>query len=250
MRDVLKYHFDKGYSQRRIATVSRISRKAVSRIIQTHYDLDLGWPIPSDLTDQVLDEKFNPHRSANKAASNPIDYIYIDEEMRKPGATLATLHNEWQEGNPDDHQYDYSTFCKKYRLWKKSQKLSMRSESRYGEAAYVDYSGVRVEVTDAQTGEVRKAEIFVGVLSGSQYAFVEATWTQRLIDFLSSHVNMFEFFEGVPQCVVPDNLKSAVTRTIRHDPVINESYLQMCRHYGTAPWPARPGKPRTSPMWR
>ena len=247
VRDVLKYHLDKGYSQRRIELVTGISRKTINRIIQTYKELGLPWPLPAELDDELLDHKFNPHKRLVDEKSNLLDLNYVDEEMKKPGATLAELHVEWQSVDPEEHRLDYSTFCRKYRKWKKSQKLSMRSEARYGEAAYVDYSGKKVVIHDQDSGEILTAEIFVGVLGGSQYVYAEASWSQRIVDFLGSHVNMFEYFGGVPQSIVPDNLKSAVIKAYRHDPTMNESYLQLCRYYGTTPWPARAGKPKDKP---
>ena len=81
-------------------------------------------------------------------------------------------------------------------------------------------------------------------LGASQYTFVEATWTQGTGDFLGSHVRAFEFFGGVPEVLVPDNLKSGVNIASKYEPELNRSYRQMCKHYGTAAVPARVRKPQ------
>ena len=61
------------------------------------------------------------------------------------------------------------------------------------------------------TGEIREAEIFVGVLGASNLTYAEATWTQQLPDWTGAHVRMFRFFGGVPKLLVPD-LKSGVNK--------------------------------------
>jgi hypothetical protein len=108
----------------------------------------------------------------------------------------------------------------------------------------VDYSGKKVPIVDSKTGEIREAELFVGVLGASSYTFAEATWTQTLPDWIGSHVRMFAFFGGVPRLVVPDNLKSGVNRASFDDPEINRSYGMMASHYGIGVLPARPRRPQ------
>jgi transposase len=108
----------------------------------------------------------------------------------------------------------------------------------------VDYSGQTVSVFDPVTAEVRQAQIFVAVLGASNYTYVEATWTQGLADWTASHARCFEFLGGVPALVVPDNLKSGITRPNFYDPDLNPTYQDLARHYGTAILPARVRKPR------
>jgi transposase len=92
--------------------------------------------------------------------------------------------------------------------------------------------------------EVIEVELFIAVLGASNYTYAEATRTQRVPDFIGSHVRAFDFFGGVSRAVVPDNLKSAVTRVCRYEPELQRSYEHMAQHYGTAIVPARPYKPR------
>lgn len=94
------------------------------------------------------------------------------------------------------------------------------------------------------TGEIHEAQIFVGALGASQFMFVEATATQQLPDWVQSHVRMWEYFGGVSEIVVPDNLLSAVTKAHRYDPDINVNYQLLGEHYGFAIVPARAGEPK------
>ena len=120
----------------------------------------------------------------------------------------------------------------------------MRQEHVAGDKVFVDYSGKKVPIVDRKTGEIREAELFLGVLGASSYTYAEATWTQTLPDWIGSHVRMFTFFDGVPRLIVPDNLKSGVNRASFYDPEINRSYGVMAAHYGVGVLPARPRRPK------
>ena len=118
----------------------------------------------------------------------------------------------------------------------------MRQVHKAGEKGFIDYAGTTV--IDSRTGEAREVQIFLISLGASHYTYIEATWTQGSRDFLRSHVNAFEFFGGVPEILVPDNLKSAVTMASKYEPEINRSYRELAKHYGTVVIPARVRKPK------
>ena len=156
--------------------------------------------------------------------------------------TLDLLWQEYREGHPEGYQY--STFCEHYRAFAQALPVTLRQSHAPGERLFVDYSGQTMAVIDAATGEERPAQIFVAVLGASSYTYVEATWTQGLADWLGSHVRCFEFLGGVPELLVPDNLKSGVTHPSRYEPDLNPSYQELATHYGIAVLPARVRKPR------
>jgi hypothetical protein len=120
----------------------------------------------------------------------------------------------------------------------------MRQTHIAGEKMFVDYSGLTVPVVDIKTGVISKSQIFVSVLGSSGYTFVHATPSQKQEDFIKSHVLAYEFYEGVPKIMVPDNLKSAVIYNNKKGIRINESYAELARHYNCAIEPARPRKPQ------
>jgi transposase len=111
----------------------------------------------------------------------------------------------------------------------------------------VDYCGQTLPITDATTGEIRDAQVFVAVLGASNYTYAEATWSQTLPDWIGSHVRAFDYFGAVPACLVPDNLWSGITTPCRYEPVPNATYLDMADHYGVAIIPARVRKPKDKP---
>src|SRR5947209_17938650 len=99
-------------------------------------------------------------------------------------------------------------------------------------------------VVNAVTAEVREAAIFIAVLGASNYTFAEATWSQSLPDWIGSHVHAFAALGGVPQVVVPDNLKAAVSRPHRYQPTLNRTSADLAQHDGVAIVPARAARPR------
>jgi transposase len=120
----------------------------------------------------------------------------------------------------------------------------MRQHHRPGEKLFVDYCGMTLPIVNPDTGEIREAQVFVAVLGASSYTYAEATWSQQLPDWIGSHVRAFQFYGGLPDIIVPDNLKSAVTKACRYDPDLNPTYQQMAEYYGVAVVPARPYKPK------
>jgi transposase len=138
--------------------------------------------------------------------------------------------------------YSYSQYCERYRQWQKKQKRSMRQSHKAGEKCFIDYCGPTLPIIHPQTGEVREAQVFVAVLGASNYTYAEATWSQGLRDWLGSHVRAFEYFGGVPQMIVPDNLRSGVSRACRYDPELNPSYQQLASHYQVAVLPKKRGR--------
>jgi transposase len=152
------------------------------------------------------------------------------------------LWEEYCQANPHGRCYSYTQFCVTYGQWRSRLALSMRQVHRAGEKLFVDYCGPTLEV--GPVGDTKPAQVFVAVLGASNYTYAQATWTQGLEDWLASHVATFNFLQGVPELVIPDNLKSAVVHACRYEPKLNSSYAEMLSHYGTTALPARPYKPR------
>lgn len=171
------------------------------------------------------------------------DYRAIRQQLQThKHVTLQLLWEEYREQHPDG--YRYSRYCELYRRWLRHQEVALRHEHKAGEKLFVDYAGPTLSVQDPATGEVRQAQLFVAVLGASNYTFAEATWTQGLGDWIGSHRRAFEFFQGAPAIVVPDNLKSGVTKACRYEPGVNRTYEEMAAHYGVAVVLARPFKPK------
>jgi transposase len=152
------------------------------------------------------------------------------------------LHLEYLEQHPNG--YRYTKFCEVYREWLERRGPTMRQTHEVGDKLFVDYSGKKPSIVDPQTGEVIEAELFVAVLGASNYTYVEATRTQRVHDFIGSHVRALCFFGGVPRLLVPDQLRTGVRVPCSYEPAIQRTYEELAQHYGTAVLPARAGRPR------
>jgi transposase len=121
----------------------------------------------------------------------------------------------------------------------------MRQSHRAGEKLFVDFPGQTIPIYEPVTDAVvSRAELFVAVLGASNYLYAEAFRSQELLNWVTGHVHAFEFMGGAPAIVVPDNLRSAVTKAHRYEPDVNATYAEMATHYQTAVIPARPYKPR------
>jgi len=156
--------------------------------------------------------------------------------------TLTLLWHEYKAAHPEGFQYSW--FCDQYRAWSARLDVVMRQAHRAGEKLFVDYAGQTVEVVDRHSGEIRTAQIFVAVLGASSYTYAEATWTQQLPDWIGSHVRTFAFLGGVSELLIPDNLRSGVSKAHRYEPDLNPTYADLASHYGVAVLPARVRKPR------
>jgi transposase len=84
----------------------------------------------------------------------------------------------------------------------------------------------------------------VAVLGASNYTYAEACASQQLECWIGAHVRCLEFYGAAPALLVPDNLRSGVTRAHRYEPLLNRTYAEMAAHYGSAVLPARANKPR------
>jgi transposase len=141
--------------------------------------------------------------------------------------------------------YAYSQFCELYRNWSTHLDVVMRQHHKAGEKLFVDFPGRRLPIYDERSGELSfEAELFVAVLGASSFLYAEATRSQELLYWVTAHVHAFESMGGCPAIVVPDNLRSGVTRAHRYEPEINATYQEMADHFGVAIIPARSYKPR------
>jgi len=198
------------------------------------------WAAVEPLSETDLEARlYGPTRSGSRPVPDP---LWIHTERQRKGVTLELLHHEYLEQHPDG--YRYTQFCESYRRWCKKRRLSMRQVHRAGEKLFVDYAGHKPKVVDRNTGEEREVELFVAAFGASSFTYTEATETQRVADFLGSHNRALAYFGGVPELVIPDQLKSGVTRACRYEPGLQRSYEEWSHHYGTTILPARPKKPR------
>ena len=220
-----------------------MGRATVSDYLRRADVAGLSWPLPADLDDSDLERMLFPRSVGDVRDAHPQpDWAYLHRELRRKGVTLSLLWEEYRTVHPNG--YGYSRFCELYTRWEGKLSPVMRQRHPAGERLFVDYAGATMDVVCPETGEVRTAQLFVATLGASNYTYVEASWTQSLPDWISSHVRAFDFFGGAAAQVVSDNLKAGVTRACFYEPAINRTYADMAAHYDTAIVPARPKKPK------
>lgn len=244
IRDILRLRYEAGLAYRGIANALNIGYGTVVDYLKRAERAGLGWPIPEGLMERDLGRLLFPTQAVTgqRRFTEP-DFPSICVELKGKGVTKLLLWQEYRQQHADDG-YSYAQFCHRYRVWLGCQRRSMRQVHRAGEKLFVDYCGPSMSIVNPDTGECRQAQIFVAVLGASNYTFACASWSQKQVDWLQAHVKAFEYFGGVPELIVPDNLKSAVRKTHRYDPDINPSYQQLASHYQCAIVPARPYRPK------
>ncbi len=242
IEEVLRLHFERGRSNREIASIVRASLTTVGDYLRRAKLAGLGWPLPAEMDPERLEALLFPPLPASSVKRPEPDWAQVHRELGRKGITLDLLWQEYRESAPDGYQY--SAFCEHYRAFARRLPVTLRQSHAPGERLFVDYAGQTLAVVDADMGEVRQSQLFVAVLGASNYTYVEATWSQGLADWIGAHVRAFEFFGGVPDLVIPDNLKSAVSRPSFYDPELNPSYRDLAAHYGVTVLPARVRKPR------
>jgi transposase len=243
IREILRLYFALGLKKRQIGLSCNLAHSTIGKYLQKAKAAGLSWPLPEDLDDKTLEEMLNAPDATQKPPCRPLPPMEeIHRELRKKGVTLQLLWLEYKER--DSEGYQYTQFCEYYHRWKKSLDISLRQEHRTGEKMFLDFCGKTIPIIDPFTGESTEAQIFVAVLGASNYTYVEALPSQSLPFWIKAHINAFEYFHGVSQILVPDNLKAAVTKACRYEPDLNPLYLSLAQHYGTAIIPARPYKPK------
>lgn len=244
IKEILRLKWECRCSHHLIACSVGVSSSTVSECLRRARTANLSWPLPENCDDAQLEQLLYPPVSKNiPVEQGEIDWLYIHQELKRKAVTLMLLWQEYKQTYP--RGIGYSRFCERYRTWCGQLDLWMRQSHKAGEKAFVDYAGMKIPVViNHATGELREAEIFVMVLGASNYIFAEATFSQQLADWIGSHVRAFEFFGGVPEMIVPDNLKSGVQKAHRYEPETNPTYQDMASHYGMAIIPTRVAAPK------
>lgn len=242
IREILRLSWQCQLSQNKVHESTGISRASIGEYVRRALAAGLGWPLPEGLDDAALEELLFPSKMKPTFEQARPDFELVCREMRRKGASLSVLWQEYKLENPDGLQY--SQFCQLYREWRKNIDLVMRQEHRAGEKVFSDFAGGTLPVTDPTTGEVSAAHIFVATLGASSYTFAEAFYSEDSRAWCMGHAHSFSFFGGAPEVIVPDNPKAAVRIPCRYEPEMNVHFHHMASHYGFAVIPARVRKPR------
>ena len=238
-----------GFSERNIALSVSCSRNTVSKVLKRAGEKSISWPLPDGITDADLEEQLSTSVPSKSTKRMP-DYAYIRKELLKNGVSKKLLWTEYMEDcrQASEEPLMYSQFCCYIQQDENKRRATMRINRKPGEQVEVDWAGDTAKLIDPYTGEIAEAYIFVGVMTYSQYAYVEAFVDEKQQSWIDAHVHMYEYFGGVAKILAPDNCKTAVIHNKGwKDQRINAIYHELAEHYGTAIIPARVRKPRDKP---
>ena len=238
-----------GFSERNIALSVPCSRNTVSKVLKCAEERGISWPLSDSTTDGDLEKLLSPSTPAVSSKRMP-DFAYIRKELLKNGVSKKLLWTEYMEDcrQAGDEPLMYSQFCYYIQQDENKRRATMHIYRKPAEQVEVDWAGDTAGLIDPYTGEIVPAYIFVGVMTYSQYAYVEAFPDEKQQSWIDAHVHMYEYFGGVAKILVPDNCKTAVIHNGGwKDQRINTVYHEMAGRYGTAIIPARVRTPKDKP---
>jgi transposase len=239
VRKTLVLHFQ-GRDKSFISRYLHISRTTVQKYITLSKVLNLNLDLISTKSDADLERIFSTNNQPDLSPKLQAVYDffpYMEKELKRKGVTKGLMWEEYLAQHPEGLRS--SQFMSRYMEWSKKVNPVMHMEHKAGDKLFIDYAGKKLSIVNKQTGEITEVEFFVAILGASQYTYAEASPSQQKEDFIASVENALHFYGGVPQAIVPDNLKSAVTKSSKFEPTINETFLDFAEHYQTAVLPAR-----------
>jgi len=240
VREII-YRLQQGQSGRQIAKDLQVSRLTVTKYHQLakqggYLDGNQNLPSSKELLTKLGPAKTPPCPESSVAPYKEVVERFLDDGVEKM-AILARLR--------DDHGYTgtYSSIWRFVDRLRPSQpEAFVRVHTGPGEEAQVDFGSVGL-LLDRRQDRPRTAYAFVMTLGFSRHQYAELVFDQKVSTWIACHRHAFESFGGIPQRMVPDNLKAAVLVASLHDPILGETYRRMAQHYGFMISPTRPGTP-------
>lgn len=247
IRQIIRCHCQ-GIGSKRTSSMTGVSRNVVKNYIRHFATLGLTLQDLENKSDHDLQELFFPPQI--KISLPDVErYQHLQNKlpdiakaMRQKGMTLEIQWLKYINEYPNG--YSRTSFYNYLVAYKRKGGATMHIDHKAGDKMFVDFCGDKLHLVDIQTGEIRDLEVFVSILGCSQHTYVEATRSQTKEDFIECCRHSFEYFGGVTKAIVPDNLKSAVTKSSKYEPIINETFASFAEHYNTVILPARAYKPK------
>jgi len=231
------YRLRRGQSERAIAKDLGHSRHTIRRYHQLAEEMGYLDPVCALPAPEDILRELGPPPLVPVIVSTVEPYKPVVEKLLKAGVEMATIHNRLVR----EHGYggSYSS-VKRFvrRLHPKEPNVCIRVETAAGREAQVDFGGVG-KIRDRKSGKMRQAYCFVMTLSYSRHQYAEIVFDQKMETWIGCHVRAFEFFGGVVQEVVIDNLKAAVLKTSLENPTLSVPYTRLAHHYGFLVHPCR-----------
>jgi transposase len=238
-----------GYPQTKIKESAKCARSTVGEILKRCKEAELTYEKAKEMDPDTITALLYTNASHQYFKAEP-DFETIYNELKKhPNLNVRFLWSEYKTENPEG--LEYSQFCERFNRWqdKTGKNVTMHQEREPGKELFVDWMGDKLDVVmDSDTGELHEAHLFVSALGNSGCPYVEAFPDEKQDKWILAHIHAFEWLNGVPRVVVPDNLKASVTTPQYYDPQINPTYWEFAKHYNIAVIPARIKEPQDKPI--
>lgn len=244
IRQILRL-YTQGTSKKKISELTGSSRNTVKKYIQKFHREHLTFSQISEMTEHDLEQLFGSVEPVVKDARlEQLQALLpeMEKQLKRKGMTILLLFEAYKQQYPSG--YGITQFYKYFRYHLKRVQPVMHLEHKAGDKLYIDFAGDKLSLLDPESGEVSEVEVFVAILGCSQLTYVEAVYSQKKEDFIKACENALHFYGGVPQAIVPDNLRSAVSKSSRYEPLINETFADFAEHYSTVVLPARAYRPK------
>jgi len=244
IRSILR-QYTKGVSKKTISEKAGTTRNTVKKYIRQYIAMNRPLEDLEKMSDSELEQLFSiKDQQEPKKKLQELIAIFpeVEKSLKRKGVTKESVWRKYYETHPDG--YRETQFRNHYNQWSKHVNSAMHIDHKAGDKMYVDYAGERLQIVNDSTGEIKKVEVFAAILGASQLTYVEASHTQQKEDFINSCENALHYFGGAPQAIVTDNLKSAVTKSSKYEPTLNEAFSDFILHYNMAALPAGPYKPK------
>lgn len=240
IRELLRLHFEEGFSQRVIARVLGVVRSTVVRVLERFTASGLSWPPDPALTDAELARQLyrRPPEPVSKRCARP-NYAEVAKELSRKGVTRRLLWQEYRDQHADG--VGYSVFCEELGAFLADRDLAYRHDHVPGEKAYFDFAGLTLRYRADDT--VHAAQIFTAALGWSNAIFAYAYPDQTAASWLDGQHRAFVAFGGVSRIAVPDNPRALIQRA-GHEPKLTLVYRDFAEHYDLVVIPARVRKPK------
>lgn len=237
-----------GIGSKKSNQITGVSRNVVKTYVRAFRSLGLTLEQVEAMDDFALNALFHPP-SEESRLPDIARYERLQKWLPQIAKALRrkgmTLERQWQwYQSQDSDGYGRTQFYNYLRDYRKRSGFTMHLEHKVGEKVFVDFCGDKLSIVEEHTGEVRDVEVFVAILGCSQLTYVQAVLSQKKEDFIACCAASFDYFGGVPKAIVPDNLKAAVTKSSKYEPILNETFETFAEHYGTVILPARSYKPK------
>ena len=242
IRETLRLRHEAKLTLRQIAASTGRSYGVVAKYLDAAEAAGVGWPLPDDLDEEELHRRLFPDARPKGPSKALPDMAAVHRELRRRHVTLRLLWEEYRADHPDG--FGYTQFAEYYRRWSEKADVTMRQRHVAGEKTFVDWAGDKIPWIDPDTGEIKRAYLFVAALGASNLTFGRAYPDQEVASWIDGHVKMWEFFGGVSRVVVPDNTRTAVIDANYYEPELHPTYQEMAEHYGVVILPARVRRPR------